>query len=80
MNHVYLGWADSEGLKEFQPESEQTLEKLIRRTQDQNRCVAVWSVIDSTVLSAVNTLLAAADHQAAWRFLQTHATHIGRVL
>ncbi len=80
MMHVYLGWADSEGLRFFQPETDSTLRRFAQLLQHDHRRVAVWSVLDSTALAAVNSLLDVADYKTAWQVLQNHSAHLGRLI
>ena len=80
MMHVYLGWADCDGLKSFQPETDSTQRRYTQLVRDHNQRVAVWSVLDSSVLATIQSLLDAADYGTAWRCLQTYSTHFGRLI
>ena len=79
MKHAYLGWIDREGLKGFQPETESVDRFLIRLRQQLDRnTVGIWSVLDTEVLDSVQSLLDAAEYQAALHCLLCHATFIGQ--
>lgn len=79
MKHAYLGWIDCEGLKGFQPETESVDRFLIRLRQQLDRnTVGIWSVLDTEVLDSVQSLLDAAEYQAALHCLLCHATFVGQ--
>ncbi len=80
MMQVYLGWADSEGLRFIQPETDSTLRRFSQLTQHDPQRVAVWSVLDAATVLAIDSLLEAADYQTAWHFLQNHSAHLGRLI
>ena len=80
MMHVYLGLADCNGLKAFLPETDSVQRQFSQHVRDDGQRVAVWSVLDSEALSAIHQLLEAADYRAAWRYLQSHSAHFGRLL
>lgn len=79
MKHAYLGWIDREGLKGFQPETESVDRFLNRLRQQHDRhTVGIWSVLDSEVLDTIQTLLDAAEYQAALHCLLSHAAFVGQ--
>lgn len=80
MTHAYLGLADSDGLKAFLPETDSLQRRFSQLVRDDGQQVAVWSVLDSDALNAVQQLLKAADHRTAWRYLQSHSAHFGRLI
>ncbi len=80
MTHAYLGLADSNGLKSFRPETDLTLRQFSQLARENDQHVAVWSVLDSAALATIEYLLDAADYRAAWRFLQSHSAHFGRLI
>ena len=78
MKHAYLGWIDRDGLKGFQPETESVDRFLNRLRQQQNRqTIGIWSVLDAEVIEAIQTLLDAAEYQAALHCLLSHAAYVG---
>ena len=79
MQHAYLAWLDINGLRGFVPESEANLLSLNRRLEWDQQLAVIWSVVDSSVVEAVNTLLSAALYESAWEYLHSEATHIGRI-
>lgn len=80
MTHAYLGLADSDGLKAFLPETDSLQRRFLQLTRDDDQQIAVWSVLDSGALVEIQQLLAAADYRTAWRYLQSHSAHFGRVI
>lgn len=78
--HVCICLADLEGLRVFQPETVSTLRRFARLADHDPRRVAVWAVLDGSAIEAVHSLLEAADYTAAWRFLQNHSAHLGRLI
>ena len=80
MTHAYLGLADSDGLKAFLPETDLLQRRYSQLVRDDGQHIAVWSVLDSDALIAVQQLLNAADYRSAWRYLQSHSAHFGRLI
>lgn len=80
MMHVYIGLADGSGLRTFLPESDTQQRRLMRQAESGNQQVAVWSVLDSEALVAIQQLLEIADYRSAWRYLQSHSAHFGRLI
>ncbi len=79
MTHAYLGLADGNGLKMFRPETDSLQRRFSQLIRDDGQHVAVWSVLDSDALLAIQQLLEASDYRAAWRYLQSHSAHFGRL-
>jgi len=79
MKHAYLGWIDREGLKGFQPETD-SVDRLLNRLRQQHDrdTVGIWSVLDTEVLDTIQTLLDAAEYQAALHCLLSHAAFVGQ--
>lgn len=63
MMHVYLGLADDNGLKVFLPETDAVQRQFSQHIRDDERQVAVWSVLDSETLAAIWDLLEDADYK-----------------
>ncbi len=80
MTHAYLGLADSDGLKTFLPETDSLQRRFSQRVRDDGQHIAVWSVLDSDALAAIQQLLIAADYRTAWQYLQSHSAHLGRLI
>ncbi len=80
MTHAYLGLADSGGLKTFLPETVSLQRRFSQRVRDDGQHIAVWSVLDSDALVAIQQLLKAADYRTAWLYLQSYSAHFGRVI
>ena len=80
MMHVYLGLADCNGLKAFLPETDSVQRQFLQHVRDDGQRIAVWSVLDSETIVAIQELLQVADHRSAWRYLQSHSAHFGRML
>ena len=80
MKHAYLGLADCNGLKTFLPETDSLQRRFSQLIRDDRRRVAVWTVLDSEALAAVQRLLKASDHRAAWQYLQNHSAYLGRLV
>lgn len=80
MTHAYLGLADCNGLKSFLPETDSLQRRFSQLVRDDRQHVAVWSVLDSEALAAIQQLLDAADYRTAWRVLQSHSAHFGRLI
>ena len=80
MMHAYLGWADQNGLRAFQPETESAPRRLTRNTELRSDRVAVWMVLDTAASHAIEFLLQSADYREAWNYFQSHSAHFGRVI
>ncbi len=79
MKHAYLGWIDRDGLKGFQPETESVDRFLNRLRHHHDRhTVGIWSVLDTEVLETIQSLLDAAEYQAALHCLLSHAAFVGQ--
>ena len=78
--HVYLGLADCNGFRSFLLETDSRQRRFAQLVRDDGQHVAVWSVVDSDALAAIQQLLNAADYQAVWRYLQSHSAHFGRLV
>lgn len=80
MTHAYLGLADSDGLKTLLPETDSLQRRFSQRIRDDRQQIAVWSVLDSHAVDVIQQLLDAADYRTAWRYLQSHSAHFGRLV
>ncbi len=80
MTHAYLGLADIDGLKAFLPETDSLQRRYSQLARDDGQQIAVWSVLDSDALVAIQQLLNAADYRTAWQYLQSHSAHFGRLI
>lgn len=80
MMHAYIGWADRDGLKAFQPETESAQRRFSRNFDQHLDRVAVWTVLDTAALQAIESLLQAADYREAWEYLQSHSAYFGRLI
>lgn len=78
--HAYLGWADRYGLKGFQPETESAQRRFTSNLNHRHDRVAVWIVLDTSALHAIESLLQAADYCEAWKYLQSHSAYFGRLI
>jgi hypothetical protein len=80
MTHAYLGLADCNGLKALFPETDSLQRRFSQLVRDDGHHVAVWTVLDSEALAAIQQLLEASDYRGAWRYLQSHSAHFGRLI
>ena len=80
MMHAYLGWADQYGLRAFQPETEAAQRRFTRSLNNRHDRIAVWIVLDTSALHAIESLLLAADYLEAWKYLQSHSAYFGRLI
>jgi len=78
--HAYLGWADQNGLRDFQLETESARNSLTKNTKLRSDRVAVWMVLDTAASHAIEFLLQSADYREAWNYFQSHSAHFGRLI
>ena len=79
MTDVYIGWADAQGLKKLETESSRSFNRVSQELCFENRLVAVWSVMDSSIAMRIASLLAENEYQTAWWLLQRQSLHLGFV-
>ncbi len=56
------------------------MDRFINRLRCQNNrdTIGIWSVLDTEVRDAIQSLLDAAEYQAALQYLLSHATFVGQ--